>query len=246
MTFSLIVLASFFVSAISFVGVLAIFTKKFIQSDYASSFVSFAAGIMLAAAFFDILPEAFELHPDPAIFTAMFAGIIVFFFLERFVLWFHHHDEGHGAQPTAVLILVGDGVHNVIDGVAIAAAFLASPAIGLATTLAIAAHEIPQEIADFSVLTHGGMSRRKALIWNFLSALTAMVGAIGGYFFLSALENYIWWFLAFAGGMFLYVASSDLIPELHRDFKRDRRWQQTLPFVAGIVLLWALTHFITE
>ncbi len=247
MTLLWILLASLLVSVVSFVGVLTLLAKKkFREEDYISSLVSFAAGIMLSAAFFDILPEALELNPEPSLFLAIFAGMIVFFFLERFVLWFHHHDESHGAHPTSVLVLVGDGFHNFIDGIAIAAAFLASPAIGVAATLAIAAHEIPQEIADFSILVHGGMVKRKAILWNFLSGITAVAGAVLGYFFIHQLEQYLWVFLAFAGGMFLYIASSDLIPELHRDFRIARRWKQTIPFVAGIVILWCLTRLIVE
>lgn len=246
MTLLLIILSSIFVSAVSIVGIFTLLNKNWHRPEYASRFVSFAAGVMLSAALFDILPEALELNPDHSLFTAVFAGIITFFFLERFVLWFHHHHEGHGTKPSSVLILVGDSIHNIIDGISIAAAFMASPAIGLTTMLAIAAHEIPQELADFSVLTAGGMEKRRALFWNFVSGLTSVLGAVLGYFFLSQLESYIWFVLAFAGGMFLYIASSDLIPELHQDFKRDRRWQQTYPFVLGIVVIWILTSVIAH
>lgn len=246
MTLLVIIAASLVVSTVALIGILSVFLRQSSQVRYASTAVSFAAGVMLSAAFLDILPEALELHDSPLIFTAIFAGILLFFFLERFVLWFHHHHEGHGAKPSAVLILVGDAVHNVIDGIAIAAAFLASPAVGVTTTLAIAAHEIPQEIADYSILVAGGMSRRRALAWNFLSALTSVIGAVVGYFFLSTVENWLWFFLAFAGGMFLYIALSDLIPELHHDFRRDRRWQQLVPFVLGLTVFWMLTRLIAE
>lgn len=246
MTFLFILISSLFVSLVSIVGILTIFSKKLQSQNYASGFVSFAAGVMLSAALLDVLPEALELHPEPDLFLAIFGGILVFFFLERFVLWFHHHHGDHGTKPSAVLVLVGDAIHNLLDGLAITAAFLVSPVLGLTTTLAIAAHEIPQEIADFSILTAGGMSRTKALLWNFFSALTSLVGAVLGYFFLRNLEEYIWIFLAFTGGMFLYIASSDLIPELHQDFKKDRRWQQTVPFILGIVILFALTKLIAE
>lgn len=246
MTLSFILLSSFFVSLVSIIGILTVFSKRWHKPEYAAGLVSFAAGVMLSAAFFDILPEALELNPEPSLFMAIFAGLLLFFFLERFVLWFHHHHDSHGAKPSVFLILIGDTIHNLIDGISIAAAFLASPAIGVTTTLAIAAHEIPQELADFSVLTAGGMSKKKAILWNFLSGLTSLLGAVVGYFFLSQVEDYLWLFLAFAGGMFLYIASSDLIPELHQDFKRDRRWQQTYPFILGIVLIFAFTRLIAE
>lgn len=246
MTLFFILLSSFFVSLVSIIGILTVFSKRWHKPEYAAGLVSFAAGVMLSAAFFDILPEALELNPEPSLFMAIFAGLLLFFFLERFVLWFHHHHDSHGAKPSVFLILIGDTIHNLIDGISIAAAFLASPAIGVTTTLAIAAHEIPQELADFSVLTAGGMSKKKAILWNFLSGLTSLLGAVVGYYFLSQVEDYLWLFLAFAGGMFLYIASSDLIPELHQDFKRDRRWQQTYPFILGIVLIFAFTRLIAE
>ena len=211
---------------------------------YASSVVSFAAGVMLSAALLDLLPEALEENPDPIIFTALFAGVVFFFFLERFVLWFHHHHGAHGIKPSTVLILVGDGVHNIIDGVVLAAAFIASPALGITTLFAISAHEIPQELADFSVLTANGMSRKKALMWNFLSGLTALLGALLGIFFLETFEALHWALLAFSAGMFLYIACADLIPELHGEFQRHGRWRQTLPFVLGAALLIIVTHLV--
>ncbi|MSU75599.1 MAG: ZIP family metal transporter [Candidatus Magasanikbacteria bacterium] len=241
-----IILASLAVSLLSFVGGILLVSKKTwqqFQSERVSAYlVSFAAGVMLATAFLDVLPEALEkagsnFHP---VLLATLLGIIVFFFLERFVLWFHHHDDGHGSSPSVLLILVGDGVHNFIDGVAIAATFMTNPGLGIITTLAIAAHEIPQEIGDFSVLIHGGLSRSKALFYNFLSALTALIGAILGFFFLGKLENILPISLAFTAGMFIYIACSDLIPDLHQEFRREKRWIHSIPFIFGIVLLWFL------
>jgi zinc and cadmium transporter len=173
-----IILGCVLISSISFLGSLTLLGRSVFKENYAASLVSFAAGVMLSAAFLDLLPEALEQKPEPILFTAVFAGMIVFFFLERFVLWFHHNHAAHGAQPTTILVLVGEGIHNFIDGVAIAATFLTSPALGLTTILAIAAHEIPQELADFSILTAGGMGKKKALWFNFLSGLTAIAGGI--------------------------------------------------------------------
>lgn len=236
--------SSFILSAISFVGSVTLVGKNFFKEKYASTMVSFAAGVMLSAALLELLPEALEENPEPTIFTAVFAGILFFFFLERFVLWFHHHHDGHGVKPSTVLIVVGDGLHNFIDGIALAAAFVTSPALGFTTMLAIAAHEIPQEIADFSVLTANGLSKKKALLWNFLSGLTSVAGAVAGLFFLEFLEGFHWMTLAFSGGMFLYIACSDLIPELHAEFHQERRWQQTIPFVIGIALFVIIGRFV--
>lgn len=240
-----IILASFFISLVSFIGGALLLFKQLRTQKIATYLVSFAAGTMLAVAFLDLLPEALEeASGEVNIFIWAFLGMIAFFFLERFVLWFHHHDSHHNTQPASVLILLGDGVHNFIDGVAIAAAFLVSPALGVVTTLAMAAHEVPQEIADFSILIHGGMKKAKALLFNFFSALAALAGAVGGFFFLENLEGALSILLSFTAGMFIYIASSDLIPELHKDFEKQKSWVQTLPFVLGIVVLWILTKLL--
>lgn len=244
-----IVLASLFISIISFVGGLILIQKRFQSATWLSYMVSFAAGVMLTAAFLDLLPEASHemehLGEHGDIFLPAFLGVLTFFFLERYVLWFHHHDDTHGAKPSAVLILLGDALHNFVDGIAIAAAFLTNPGVGIAATLAIAAHEIPQEIADFSVLLHGGMSKSKALFYNFLSAITALFGAIVGYFFLENLEGTIPVFLAFTAGMFIYIACSDLIPEIHKDFKKSKGWFLSVPFILGVLVLFTMINLLS-
>src|SRR3989344_651193 len=180
-----IVVANLLIGMLALVGVFLLLKKEFINKHTITFLVSFAAGVILATSFLDLLPEAIEGVGEPQqVLPFTLLAIVSFFFLERFVLWFHHHDDTHGANPSSVLILLGDALHNFIDGVAIAASFLTNPGVGIATTLAIAAHEIPQEIADLSILIHGGMKKTRALLFNFLSALTAMVGAILGYFFL--------------------------------------------------------------
>ncbi len=246
MTLLLILLASLLVSAVSFVGgIFLVNHRLFSNSTFTSSLVSFAAGIMLSAALLDLLPEALEASGgEEAVFVPVLVGIVAFFFLERFVVWFHHHHASHGHAPTSVLILLGDAVHNFIDGVAIAAAFLVNPALGMTTTLAIAAHEIPQEIADFSVLISGGMKKKKALLYNFISGLTAVIGAVSAYFFFETIEGLSWILLSFTAGMFLYIACSDLIPELHKELSEKRKWMQTLPFLGGILLLGLFVHFL--
>lgn len=243
-TLSSIIIASLIISLISLLGGIILFWKRLWTKNAGTHLVSFAAGVMLTASFVDLLPEALEEAGDNNIFMPVFFGIVVFFFLERFVLWFHHHDSHHGTKPAPILILLGDGVHNFIDGVAIAAAFLTNPSLGVVTTLAIAAHEIPQEIADFSVLVHGGLSKTKALLFNLVSALTALIGAIGGYYFLENLKGMVPLLLAFTAGMFIYIACSDLIPELHKDFQKQKSWVQSIPFIAGAFLLWLLVKLL--
>ncbi len=239
-----IILATTIVSVVSLVGVFFILKNKDWGENISHNLVGFAAGTMLAAAIIDILPEALESaadHHDVLMF--FLGGIVLFFLLERFIIWFHHHDSMHHSHPSIYLVLVGDSVHNFIDGIAIAATFLANPAIGFVTTLAIAAHEIPQEIADLSVLLHGGMKKSKALLFNFLSALTAVAGGILGFYFLDGLENYVPYVLAFTAGMFIYIACSDLIPELHKDSQK-RGWKEVIPFILGIVLLGGMIRIL--
>lgn len=234
-----ILTATFLVSLSSLAGGLLLIRQKLLAQRAIPYFVSFAAGVLLSASFMDILPEAIEMveEPHPILMVALL-GVVTFFFLERFLLWFHHHDESHGSEPTTVLILLGDSLHNFIDGIVIAAAFLTNPALGITTSLAIAAHEIPHEVADFTVLVHGGMKKTKALFYNFLSSFVAFGGAIGGYFYLSHLQNLIPLLLAFSSGMFIYIACSDLIPDMHKDFKKQKGWTQVLPFIIGIVLTY--------
>ncbi len=235
-----ILLATLFVSAISLAGGMLLIAKRFALERHVGYLVSFAAGVMLATSFFDLLPEALELGEQSTMLTTVLLGIVIFFFMERFLLWFHHHDDTHQTRPSAWLIMMGDSIHNAIDGIAIATTFLTSPALGVAATLAIAAHEIPQELADFSVLIHGGMPKKRALFFNFLSALTAFVGAFAGYIAIRASQTALPFFLAFSAGMFIYIACSDLIPDLHRDFSKRKGWLQSMPLLLGILVSWIL------
>ncbi len=201
---------------------------------------SFAAGVLLATAFLDLFPEGVEHMKemgDGDVFVPALAGIILFFLLERTFVWFHHHHEAHGTKPTVWMITFGDGVHNFIDGVAIAAAFMINPAVGVTTALAVAAHEIPQEIADFSVLLSKGLTKVKAIAFNVGSALTALVGATGTYFFSEQLTAQLGTIVAFTAGMFVYIALSDLIPELHHSDGKKDILPQAIAFLIGIFLI---------
>lgn len=235
----LIAISTIALSLISLVGGLFLLWKKFDLDKWSTHLVGFAAGVMLTTAFIDLIPESIENNTNESIYVFGLLGVVLFFFLERFVVWFHHH---HGVQtkPAAYLILLGDSIHNFFDGIAIAAAFLINPSVGFFTTIAIAAHEIPQEIADFSILISGGMSKTKALFYNFLSALTALIGAFLGYFFLNLFTAVTPLLLFFSAGVFIYIACSDLIPDLHEHFKTKRKWATTLPFIIGIAVTYLL------
>lgn len=215
--------------------------------------VSFAAGVMLAVAFEDLLPEAFELSEQMGLSSAVvlrwtLAAIVGFFLFERSFVWFHHHHGPHKGQPdpTVAMVMLGDTLHNFLDGVVIAASFLLSFPLGLSTTLAVAAHELPQEIADFSLFLSKGLSKTMVLTLNILSSLSTLVGAVATYFFWSQLANLQPALLAFTGGMFIYIAGSDLIPELHDEYRKDIAFLQTVAFLGGVALIIFLKLVIAE
>jgi zinc and cadmium transporter len=235
----LIISANLLVSSIALIGVLLLVNVRLRSETITTYFVSFAAGTMLATACLSLLEEALHGIDNPTyVLWALLAGMVVSFILERTLLWYHHHHEdSHDIQPSAVLILIGDGLHNFIDGVAIAAAFLASPVLGWAATLSIAAHELPQEFADMSVLLHSGMRPRKALFWSFLSGLTAVIGGISGFYFLGANAEAIPYVLAFTAGLFIYICCADLIPSLHEKIGGKRGVSQLLLFLLGVTFM---------
>jgi len=232
----IILIAVFLISLISFVGAFTLFLKRSLLARFLLIFVAFAAGTMLADAFLHLLPESLSLGEN--LFIYVLLGILLFFSLEKFLYWRHCHDNTCKVHPVTYLNLIGDGIHNFIDGMIIAASFMGSMQLGVTTTLAVAMHEIPQELGDFSVLIHGGLEAKKALLYNFLSALTAVAGALFVYFFIS-FASFGEYLLPFAAGGFIYIASSDLIPELHKVRKSSDSVAQFLVFLFGIALMWA-------
>jgi zinc and cadmium transporter len=228
--------------------------------------VAFAVGAMLAVVFLDILPHALADGVDPASLMGwVLGGVLFFFFLEKLVIWrhshgdlqpavegeashaHHHHGHHHGNDGgrSGLMVLVGDSLHNATDGVVIAAAFLADFNLGVVTSLAIIAHEVPQEVSDFFVLLHSGYSRKKAFIYNMISSLAMVVGGVVAYFSLASAQAYVTPVLAFAAASMLYVAVADLIPTLHRKFSIKDTLQQMLMIGLGVttvVLMNSLLH----
>lgn len=243
-----IIIANVAISLISLIGGFLIIWKKLVNKKVVPYLVAFAAGVILTTVFFDLLPEAMEhaeeLGNHSNIFMPVFIGILLSFFIERFLLWFHHHESTHGIKPALYLIIIGDAIHNFIDGVVIATTFMTSPQLGIITTVAIAAHEIPQEIADFSILIHSGLTKIKALLINLMSAVTAIAGGVFSYYFLNTIEGSLPFLLSLSAGIFIYIAGSDLIPHLHREYKEERKWAQVLPFIAGIILMYLMITFL--
>lgn len=237
-------LATFTVSAVALVGIVFVFARR-LSRGAELALLSFAAGVLLATTFLELLPEAVALDRAPGnIFLATLGAMIGFFLLERLLHGFHLHEDdtrdGH-VHASPYLILVGDGLHNFIDGIAIAASFAAGPELGVVTTLAVVVHEVPQELADFGILVADGMTPRRALLMNFLSGLSSVIGAVAFFAVGAAVEPYLAWCMAATAGMFLYVASADLIPQLHHH--RALHPGTQLPFLGGILLIAALHAF---
>jgi zinc and cadmium transporter len=215
-------------------------------------FVSFATGALLGAALLSLLPQAIQMAGAAEanrIGLALVSGILLFFVLEKWVLWRHSHDDdaaGHSHGPAAhdraaaKLILIGDGIHNALDGVAIAAAFMSGKEVGIVTSVAVIAHEIPHEVGAFAVLLNGGMSRSRAMAFNVLSGLTSVVGGVVAYFALGRSLSILPYAIALAGASLLYVAVADLIPGLHRHVSVAAGVKQVLLIGVGVILIFYL------
>ena len=212
--------------------------------------VSFALGALLSVAFLDLLPDALRTagseHIDSLLATVLM-GILGFFLLEKLLIWRHCHADhcethsgDHFHQPAGTLIVVGDAIHNFVDGILIAAAFLTDINLGIITSLAVAAHEIPQEVGDFAILLQSGYGRGKALAYNLLSSLATMVGGILAYYSLEHIHGWLPYILALAASSFIYIAVADLIPSLHQKTTARAAFQQISLIVAGVVVIyWA-------
>lgn len=256
---SQVLLSVLAVSLVSLVGVVVL-SRGVDHADRVLMYlVSLAAGVMLGGAFFHLIPEAFELHGDSLALPAyVVGGFLGFFFLERF-LWAHHHGHGdepvtgrnpvspapdaHPGQrfrPVVVMSLVGDGLHNLIDGMIIAAAYTASPGLGLVTTGAVLLHEVPQEVGEFGVLVRGGLPVRKALLLNFASAAMAFVGAAVALLVGASSGAFLEALVPITAGNFVYIAAADLVPELHHEHDPREGAGHAALLVAGVAAMLAL------
>jgi len=226
------------VSMVSFIGLLFVGMKEGVLGRVLMVLVGFASGSMIGAAFFDLIPESVETGSSVWLFIV--TGIMFFFVMEKFLYWRHCHDENCQVHSFAYLNLIGDGVHNFVDGALIAGSFLISASLGFTTTLAVVFHEIPQELGDYGVLVYGGFARKKALTYNFLSAATAVVGALTAYALSSQVQGLPALLVPFAAGGFIYVAATDLMPELHKRTQPRDSLVQLLTLLAGIALMFVL------
>ena len=240
-------LASVFaVSFISLIGITTLSMRAETLKKIILYLVSFAAGSLLGDTFIHLLPEIVEETGSWSLHMSFYvmSGIVTFFILEKIINWHHYHlpHTKEQVHPFVITNLVGDAFHNFIDGLIIGASYLLSIPVGIATTLAVAFHEIPQEIGDFGVLLHGGFSKSKALSFNFITALSAVAGALIAILISSQVENLTSILIPFAAGGFIYVAGSDLIPELHKENRIGKSFLQLIAFIAGIAVMAALLY----
>lgn len=230
------------VSLISFIGIFFLSLKENLLKKYTHIFISLAVGALLGDAFIHLIPEMLNEFPNTKLGSLLIIiGILLFFIIEKFLHWHHHeNDTEKHIHPVGKLILLTDGLHNLIDGIIIGASFLISIPIGFATTLAVILHEIPQEIGDFAVLINSGFSKKKALMLNFLSALAAILGAGIVLLFGKIAENSVLWILPIAAGGFIYIAIADLIPELQKTKNIHNSFFQILTISVGIISMLLL------
>lgn len=245
------------VSLISLIGVFMLGLNRSLLKKITFFLVSLSVGALFGDAIIHLIPEAFAKIKNPAVASLfILTGIILFFVLEKFLRWRHSHgheceddecraEQNNNARPLGKMILTSDSVHNLIDGVIIGASYFISIEVGIATTIAIILHEIPQEISNFAVLLHSGYSRKKALVLNFISALFAILGTAIVFIFGQTINSYIPILIAFAAGGFLYIAGSDLVPELHKISDTKQSLWQFIAIIIGIAIMFALLVFET-
>lgn len=244
-TLILIILSSLIITLCVWVAVLFLYFKKETLHKITLFLVSLSAGALMGGAFLHLLPEAAQEIETGSLYLIVLVAFVFFFFMEKLLFWRHCHKENCPVHTFGYMNLVGDSLHNFIDGLVIAGAFLVDIKLGIATTIAIAIHEIPQEIGDFGVLIHAGFNKKRALVINYFVALTVVLGGIVGYFLSFTLNNIIPYLLPFAAGGFIYIAASDLMPELRKETNLKRSISSFMVFIFGIVLM-LLVKIINE
>lgn len=237
MTLIWILSATILVSVISLIGIFTLGIKPKLFDEMLVLLVGFATGGLIGGAFLHLLPQAIEQSgPDRAFFYTLI-GFTAFFLMERYLYWRHCHNGVCDVHTFTYLNLVGDGVHNFTDGLIIAASFMTDFKLGIITTLAVIFHEVPQEMGDFGILVYGGFSKSRALLFNFICALAAILGAIIGYILSNITGNISLFLISFTAGGFIYIAASDLIPELHKQKEAKRANMAFIAFIFGLIFM---------
>lgn len=233
-------LACFSISLCVWVAVIFLFFKKETLRKITIFLISLSAGALIGGAFLHLLPEAAEKIEASNLYLIVLAAFIFFFFMEKLLFWRHCHEDNCAVHPMGYMNLMGDSLHNFIDGLVIASTFLIDFKLGIVTTLVIALHEIPQEIGDFGVLIHAGFEKKKALIINYSVALMVVLGGVVGYFISFSVDDIIPYLLPFAAGGFIYIAASDLMPEIRKERNLKKSISSFVIFMLGIVLMFLL------
>ena len=236
-----ILVSTGFIALISLSGALFLFFKKGLVQRISIFLLAFAAGALMGNAFLHLLPRAIEKVVSPHAFLFVLFGFGLFFFIENSLHWNHTRGDKPEHRSFGILSLLGDGAHNFLDGMIIASVFFIDVKLGFATTLAIALHEIPQEIGDFGILIYAGYTRSKALLFNFISALAAVVGALVTLAIGNSVESFIPPLVAISAGSFIYIAGSDLVPELQKTTDIKKSLLQFIAIVIGVSLMFILT-----
>ena len=250
-TLGYILLFTFMGSIGALVGGFVLLSQEKFAIKISHFLASFAAGVLLGTAFFDLLPEALHAGEEQGIdvFFWTLVGIVIFFLTERSIHWFHHHEEYHDekdTKSTLSLIIFGDTMHNFLDGIVIAATFMVSVPLGITTAIAVFAHEIPQEIGDFGLMIHKGLKKGRIILVNIASAAAAILGALLTYMLGESIEKQIPILVALTAGFFIYIAASDLIPEIHHEKRKNYVIYETLLLLFGVLLIWLVTSSLPE
>jgi zinc and cadmium transporter len=237
MTLLAIVGSTFMIACCVFFGAFFMFFKNDTLNHIVIFLVSLSAGAMMGGAFLHLLPEALEMVDAETAFKTFLCAFVMFFLIEKILHWRHCHQGDCTVHPFGYMNLIGDGIHNFIDGLVLASTFMIDIRLGITTTLAVALHEIPQEIGDYGVLVHSGFKKSTALFLNFLIALIVVAGGIFGYFFFSRVDSVLPYLLPFAAGGFVYIAASDLMPEMKKETDFKKSAGVLLVFIAGILMM---------
>jgi len=235
-----ILLSTLIVSLVAFIGILTLHIKEKLLEKILIYLVALAAGALLGGAFFHLIPEALDSLPVTDVFLYIIIGFVLFFLVEKVLHWRHCHEGKCEIHSFAYINLIGDSIHNLIDGLIIAAAFTANSSLGITTTIAMIFHEVPQELGDFGVLVYSGFSKMKAVLLNFITAVTAIIGGLLGYFLSSYIETSIPFLISFAAGGFIYISSSDLIPEIRKELRFKKYLGTFATFLIGILMMYLL------
>jgi zinc and cadmium transporter len=245
--FGQIMLASFLGSVFALIGGVFLLWREDLARKFSLTLVSFATGSLIGVAFFDLLPEALAESEYPKVAIAVVLGLLTVFFLEKTLTWHHCHDneECDVHHVSTSMVMVGDSLHNFIDGLAIALSFAVDARVGIATSIAVFFHEVPQEIGDFGTLLHAGYTRKQVLLFNIFTALLTFAGALIGYLFLPVIGPFLPLLLAFTAGSFLYIAMSDLMPEL-RHPRGGSEVMHMSALLLGISIIWVIGTYLPE